>query len=217
MISFVVPACNEEGYIERCLESIEDQEVEKEIIVVDGGSRDNTVEIAERYANKVLKDVDGIGKSRDEGAKIAEGDYIAFIDSDTVVMENYASRMREFLEEEDLVAASSYFEITGVRSKLIQLLGNNYFERMNSALLPGFNTFVDAESYRDSKGFEDIPAEDLQFSRMISRHGETDILDRKLVKNSGRRIKRFGLTGTLLHYSRKEIERRIAVKDTVAD
>ncbi|PSH01227.1 MAG: glycosyl transferase family 2 [Nanohaloarchaea archaeon QH_8_44_6] len=208
MISFVVPALNEEGFIDHCLESIRKQNVEKEIIVTDGGSKDKTLEIADENADYIIEGVRGIGKSRHKGAQQARGNYIAFIDADTVIKRSYSEKMRKFLEEEEFVAASSYFEITGLRSKLIQFLGNNHFEHMDSALLPGFNTFVETETYRKSKGFENISGEDLQFSREIAKHGDTGILNEKLVKNSGRRIKRFGLTGTLLYYSKKEISRR---------
>jgi len=207
VISFVVPTFNEKGYIGDCLESIEAQSQEKEIIIVDGGSTDGTLKVAKR-ADKILKDIDGRGKAREKGAELAEGDYIAFIDADTVLKKGYAEKMKMFLESEDLGAASSRFKMTGYRSKLIQAFGNTVFERRRPVVLPGFNTFVRKSVYEESRGFEDILGEDLQFSDEIARHTDTDILEEKLVINSGRRIKKYGLTGTAVYYGIKDIHRR---------
>ena len=207
-VSFIVPTLNEEEYLEKCLESIKKQEVSKEIIVVDGGSSDETLNIAEKYADKIVYGVNGRGESRDKGAKQAENELLVFVDADTELDENFTSEVMEFMENNELDACATKFKMTGIRSKLIQGLGNTVFPRMKPALLPGFNTVVRKHIYDYSKGFEDIAGEDLQFSKEIAKYGEVGIHPDKLVVNSGRRVKKYGLTGVLLYYTWKDLRRR---------
>ncbi len=86
----VVPVLNAENTIAQCLNSIRSNETKYnyEIIVVDAGSIDHTMEIARYYTDKVLR-----GKpcaiNRNEGIKNARGDIICFTDSDCIVPENW--------------------------------------------------------------------------------------------------------------------------------
>jgi glycosyltransferase involved in cell wall biosynthesis len=89
LVSFIIPALNEGATIERCLKSIRDQDhpADKiEIIVVDNGSRDNTLEIAKRFTQKIFSDPAAtIARLRNIGAGNAKGDLLVFIDSDCVI------------------------------------------------------------------------------------------------------------------------------------
>lgn len=207
-ISFIVPTYNEEKYLQNCLESIESQRCEKEIIIVDGGSDDRTLEIAELYADKVIREVEGRGKGRHQGAKEAENELLVFIDADTTVKEDFSEKIINFMDEKELAACATRFRMTGVRSKVIQIFGNTFFPRMKPPLLPGFNTVVRKSVYKKSNGFQDIVGEDLQFSKEISKYGRIGIHREKLAINSGRRIHRYGLAGTLIYYTWKDLKRR---------
>lgn len=88
-ISFVVIAYNDERYISECLDSIIEQEIEKEIICIDDCSSDNTYKILEEYANNNDEMVvyqnetnRGCVFSRCEGIKLCSGEYLLFVDSD---------------------------------------------------------------------------------------------------------------------------------------
>jgi len=207
--SFVVPTFNEENYLEECLKSIKTQDCEKEVIVVDGSSKDDTIEIAEKYADKIITDIEGRGRSRDRGAEEAKYEIIVFVDADTILEDAFIDRVTSYMNDESLVACGTHFRMTGFRSKIIQVYGNITFPRINPPLLPGFCTVVKTDTYQKSRGFEDIPGEDLQFSKEISEHGKTGVLREKLVVNSGRRIRKYGLTGTLVYYLWKDAKRRI--------
>lgn len=90
LISIIVPIYNVSEYIDRCLESLLKQTYENlEIIVVDDGSTDNSVEICNYYATKYLgrlrvihTDNCGVSVARNTGLKIAKGEYITFVDGD---------------------------------------------------------------------------------------------------------------------------------------
>ena len=84
-ISVVIPAYNAGKYLDICLTSVLNQTRKPdEIIVVDDGSTDNTVSIAEKYGCRILmcETNRGIGFARYFGAKSANGDYVAFLSAD---------------------------------------------------------------------------------------------------------------------------------------
>lgn len=86
-ISVVIPSYNRAGYIEKAIDSILQQKVENlEIILIDDGSTDDTRELVQnKYGNKVqyfYQENQGISGARNSGIKKAQGDYVAFLDSD---------------------------------------------------------------------------------------------------------------------------------------
>jgi glycosyltransferase involved in cell wall biosynthesis len=88
-LSYVIPALDEERYIGRCLEAMEaagDPGAGYEAIVVDNGSRDSTVAVAQAHGAHVLT-VPGasIARLRNRGAEVAGGSILAFIDADCEV------------------------------------------------------------------------------------------------------------------------------------
>lgn len=87
--SIVIPAYNEEDYIEKTLVALKDAmeqiELKGEIIVVDNNSTDHTAEIASRYGvNVVCEKINQISRARNAGARQAQGQYLIFVDADTV-------------------------------------------------------------------------------------------------------------------------------------
>lgn len=89
MVSVIIPAYNVEDYISESLESVVNQTYRNiEIIVIDDGSTDNTLNICNRYAKNdsrihvICTDNHGVSQARNEGLKAAKGEYIAFVDSD---------------------------------------------------------------------------------------------------------------------------------------
>ena len=105
-VSIIIPCYNSKKYIERCLNSIlKDKLKEKEIILINDGSTDNTLEIIEEYSkkNKDIKIINQKNKgqsiSRNNGLKEAKGKYIAFVDSDDWVEKDYFYKLYNFAEK----------------------------------------------------------------------------------------------------------------------
>ena len=85
LVSVIIPAYNSGKYIEKCIESVLSQTYQNiEIIVVNDGSTDDTVEKVSRYKNIILlnKENGGLCSARNHGVKFAKGKYLAFLDSD---------------------------------------------------------------------------------------------------------------------------------------
>ncbi|WP_195972252.1 bifunctional glycosyltransferase/CDP-glycerol:glycerophosphate glycerophosphotransferase [Clostridium thermobutyricum] len=92
-ISIIIPVYNVEDYIEETLISIKNQTMKDyEVILVDDGSTDKSVQIIEKYINENIKLIkqenSGPSCARNKGLGLAKGDYIAFMDSDDTIPED---------------------------------------------------------------------------------------------------------------------------------
>ena len=105
-ISIIIPLYNAEKYIERCLYSlIKQNDSSFEVIIVNDGSKDNGAAVVER----VIKDIPnfhllhqenrGEAGARNTGIKNSSGEYIAFIDADDYVYEDYIEKLKSFINK----------------------------------------------------------------------------------------------------------------------
>lgn len=108
MISIVVPVYNSEKYIGKCIESILNQTYKKwELILVDDGSKDNSLSICNYYAGlddriKVIHiDNNGSAHARNIGLSYVCGEYVAFIDSDDYIDSKYLEILLETLKKQN--------------------------------------------------------------------------------------------------------------------
>jgi glycosyltransferase involved in cell wall biosynthesis len=87
LVSIIIPTLNSEKTLEPCLESIANQSYHNyEIIIVDGGSEDKTLEIAEKFkANVINVDVKNMSKQTNIGISNSNGDYVYRVDSDVIL------------------------------------------------------------------------------------------------------------------------------------
>ncbi|MBD3262753.1 glycosyltransferase [Candidatus Woesearchaeota archaeon] len=107
-VSVVVCAKNEEKYLEPCLKALKAQTIKPEIIVVNGHSTDKTIEIAKKYADKIVKDnKKGIGEARDIGAEISSGEIIAYCDADAVPPKEWVKKILNLIKDVDCVSGSA--------------------------------------------------------------------------------------------------------------
>src|SRR5512136_2312007 len=99
MISVVIPTFNEEENIAQCLVSLTHQTVPRsdyEIIVVDGGSKDATCEIAGKYADRVFTQTSKkVGGARNDGVMASKGEIIATTDADCILPRDWISRIEK--------------------------------------------------------------------------------------------------------------------------
>jgi glycosyltransferase involved in cell wall biosynthesis len=110
-ISAIIPAYNREAYLAEAIESaLRQTRLPDEIVVIDDGSTDRTAEIARSFGGKVRcvsQQNQGIGGARNAGLDAARGDWIAFLDSDDLWLEQKLELQTAFLKanpEMDLVA-----------------------------------------------------------------------------------------------------------------
>jgi glycosyltransferase involved in cell wall biosynthesis len=109
MISFVIPAYNEEVLIARCVQSIvsEANGLRHQIIVVDNASTDKTCESAAQAGAKVIYEKrKGVTRARQTGFEASYYDTIVFVDADTELPEGWVQRALEAVASPQVVAAS---------------------------------------------------------------------------------------------------------------
>ena len=100
-ISVIIPVYNSDIFLEKCLNSIINQTLKEiEIIIVNDGSKDDSLKIINNYINKDQRIIlinklknEGVSSARNSALKIVKGEYIAFIDSDDYIEKEYLERM----------------------------------------------------------------------------------------------------------------------------
>lgn len=101
-VSVIVPVYNDEEYIQTSISSIINQEFSEtyEIIVVDDGSTDNSLDIAQELLSKadipyklVHQRNSGVSVARNHGIEVSRGDYLVFVDSDDYILTNHLSEL----------------------------------------------------------------------------------------------------------------------------
>lgn len=117
-VSILVPICNVEKFLDKCLKSIVEQSLKNiEIICINDGSTDNSLKIIEFYAQKdnrikiINKANSGYGDSMNKGLAFAKGDYIGIVESDDFVDSNMFEVLYQYAQEykADVVKSSFNF------------------------------------------------------------------------------------------------------------
>ena len=115
-VSVVVPCCNVEKFLHQCLDSIVSQTLKEiEIICVNDGSKDGTLNIIKEYAAKdtrvhiIDKPNSGYGDSMNKGFAIARGEYIGIVESDDYIENDMFERLYATAKEHDAEIVKSSF------------------------------------------------------------------------------------------------------------
>ena len=210
MISIIIPTLNEESVIEKTITALKAKlTIPHEIIVSDGKSTDKTVEMARKYADKVVvhngKSRQNIAMGRNAGAKEASGEFLVFLDADCSIFEPdsfFTYALTKFTENPSLVALTTRVKVLKEQETLADKLifgivgwdltiKNNIFH-IGEAM--GEFQMIRKDSFRTLHGFiEDlVTREDADMFLRLSKIGKT-ILDRKLiVYHTGRRAHKIG-------------------------
>ncbi len=105
-VSIIIPAYNAEKTLARCLDSVLNQTYQNiEVIVINDGSKDNTLQICTSYADKddrikvIDKPNSGVSNSRNKGIEASTGDYVTFIDSDDTIETDCIKTLIDNIEE----------------------------------------------------------------------------------------------------------------------
>ena len=168
-ISVIIPVYGVEKYIRKCLESVVNQTYKNlEIIVVNDGTKDNSMEIVKEYLEDkriviINKENGGISSARNAGLKIATGDYISFVDSDDWLELDLYKKLMIDLNDEDIII----FNYKVIDNKNLKVLKEKKFFNYNRSLKTkrnmGGEYLFDIEPYVWNKLFKRKFIEDYKY------------------------------------------------------
>ncbi|MFZ4632193.1 MAG: glycosyltransferase [Patescibacteria group bacterium] len=211
MLSIIIPTLNEENYLPRLIRSIKRQGFsDYEIIVSDGGSKDNTEKIARENNCRFVSDTEHHHPSwqRNNGAAIAVGDILLFLDADTVLQDGFLERVIPEFIKRNLVGAGFYFEFNpnSPSYRIFSYLSNFFcfFRQFFSPASVGAGLLAKRETHNLIKGFdpEVLLAEDYDYCERLSRHGKFRIITSCNLLYSSRRIQKEGWFKTGLAWTK---------------
>ncbi len=119
LLSIIIPAFNEASLITRCLDSISESltanqqsAFSAEVIVVDNNSTDNTAGLARQSGAKVVfEPVNQIGRARNAGASAAQGDWLLFVDADSLLNPGMIAAILTMIESNEYVGCGSVMQM----------------------------------------------------------------------------------------------------------
>lgn len=203
-VSIVIPTLQEGKYIGSLLAKIISVDQSLEIIVVDGGSTDGTIEVAKKFTDKVyLLNKRGIGRARNYGAFNASGDIIIFMDADVEPQKDFIEKVLSAFKDERVVGATCNIMPKGSSPLLVA------FFRFYNLLIWLFSYFkphsrgeflaVRRKAFLMVGGFnERLPClEDHDLAFRLSKIGKVIFLRNLTVYESMRRFKRMGFLKVL--------------------
>jgi glycosyltransferase involved in cell wall biosynthesis len=200
-LSVIIPTYNEEKGIEQTLRSISNQTLLRsnyEIIVVDGYSKDKTLEIASKYADKViLQKGKGVGGARNDGAEIASGRIIVNTDADVLVPQDWLETIKSLFKRgvvgvcgpDSLIEESMKYRIL----YFIINLSNSLAYSIGFIWTRGTNTAVLREAFIKTGGYSDYPlCDDGELGLRLKKVGKVIYSNKIKVKMSARRFEKHG-------------------------
>ncbi len=197
MISVIVPTCNEGDFLPDCLESIMKEQVDLQIIVVDGASKDHTLEVARRYTDQIIVlDEANLVAQLNTGAEKADGGILLFLHADSRLTKGCLDRIREIPPH--VIGGAFTMQLDGNRFYYRLLsLGGNLYCRLTGTYFGDRGIFVRSSVFRELGGFVSMPImADVDFSRRMQRLGKCAFLKGPLISSS-RKFDREGLLRTL--------------------
>ncbi|MCP2729565.1 TIGR04283 family arsenosugar biosynthesis glycosyltransferase [Limnofasciculus baicalensis] len=197
-ISIIIPVLNEAIAISTVIKRLGDAS-DVEIIVVDGGSQDETVNIAKSFSVKVISTTPGRASQMNGGAAIATGDILLFLHGDTILPNHFDTLIRETLQDTRIIAGAFELRIDSQR-RGVRLIERMVKMRSHFLSMPYGDQaiFLKTSIFQDIGGFPNLPImEDFELIRCLRKEGKIAIIP-ALVITSGRRWEKLGVVKTTL-------------------
>lgn len=194
-ISIIIPTLNESLLLQRLLcdlNKIIDSQVE--IIVVDGGSNDNTLEIASKYAHQVFVTEQGRATQMNYGAAFAKGEVLFFLHADSMLTTNAFQKLKEIVKESAYVGGAFRLQIDS-NKLLLSIISQvvNLRSRFFHLVYGDQGIFVRKKNFLEIGKFLITPLmEDVEFYGRLRASGKTVILNEKIL-TSARRWEKEGI------------------------
>jgi rSAM/selenodomain-associated transferase 2 len=204
-VSIIVPTLNEEAHILAAIAALQQLPGDKEILVVDGGSTDATVQLARSQGVTVLEGPKGRGPQMHAGALAAAGTVLWFVHADAIPLPSALREIESALEDESVVAGNFGLLFDGSSRAARRLTAIYPLLRLLGLCYGDSGIFVRKRVYKQIGGFRALALfEDLDLLRRLRRAGQFAHLPCSIVTSSRRFEQRnFGLVW--LHWTSLQV------------
>ena len=187
--SIIIPTLNEARYLSETLAQIQ-QLSSHEIIISDGGSNDNTLKIASKFTQNLIKGSAGRALQMNAGAQVATGDLLLFLHADSYIERASYQKMLAAMKKTEVLGGAFSLLIDSDRWAL-QII--NQFANLRSRYLGrayGDQAFfVKKHVFQEMKGFTEFPiCEDLDFYKRLKFLGPVVLLKEEVLTSPRRWI-----------------------------
>ena len=209
ILSIIIPTFNEEEYLPKLLESIKNQNFsDYEVIVADANSTDKTREIAKEYGC-IIVDGGMPAVGRNNGAKIAKGKYLLFLDSDLELTDEYLRKvLYEFRMERLGIGITQMLPLSEKsQDKIVHNIANLFMISVEHIKPHGagcYGIIVEKELHDKCGGFnEDLTfGEDSEYIKRLGRVKKFKVLRNAKIGVSTRRLEEEGLDTLIKQYGK---------------
>lgn len=224
ILSIIIPTYNEEEYLPVLLESIKQQDFsDYEIIVADADSKDNTIKIAEEYGCIVVEGgMPAVG--RNNGAKVAKGDYLLFLDSDLKLTEDYLAKVIYEFKMERLGIAITQMKPLSKKTedKVLHDLANLFMISVEKIKPHGagcYGIIAKRELHECCGGFnEELTfGEDTEYIERLAKKERFKVLRNAKIGVSTRRLEEEGLATLAKQYGKSTVNDFLGIKTEASD
>lgn len=199
-ISIIIPTLNESKNIKATLASTSNSR-NVEVIVVDGGSQDNTVGIAQSCGVKVIPGYQNRACQMNAGAMNATGEILLFLHADTLLPANFDRMIRSTLQQPNTVAGAFSLRINAPQIGL-RLVEWGVKWRSKYLQMPYGDQaiFITKDKFNDLGGFPELPImEDFELIRHLKRLGKITLIGVPVTTSPRRWLKKGILQTTLIN------------------
>ncbi|MGJ3248194.1 MAG: TIGR04283 family arsenosugar biosynthesis glycosyltransferase [Elainellaceae cyanobacterium] len=195
-VSVIMPVLNEEHTIGHSVAGAL-AEPNVEVIVVDGGSRDRTIEVAQDAGATVMSAPAGRALQMNVGAQAAQGDILLFLHADTRLPDGFAAEIRQTLAKTGVIAGAFQLRIDGTAPGLNLIeWGVKWRSRIFQLPYGDQAIFLESSTFQQVGGFPDLPImEDFELIRRLHSLGTIAIAPSAVI-TSGRRWDKLGVLKT---------------------
>ncbi len=202
--SFIIPAYNEENFLGVCIKSIKAQTYKDyEIIVSYSPSKDKTLQIAKKHGVKIVTIPKSFpGRAKNAGARAATGDYLVFVDADTIVPKDFLRSTIKHIRRGFIAVAYPLKWIDGGRMlNIFNDVIKNPLSKYRKLLF--FCCVIKKSVFKKTGGFDEgmNANEDWDISRRLRKVGKIAFDEDATIKVSARRFRELGKFGALAVYS----------------
>lgn len=231
-VSIIVATLNNERTIGECLKSLFEQDYpadKLEVIIVDGGSKDSTLEVAEKYPAKIIIKPFNVPEAYNYVIKSLDSDVIGLVDADAKVEKSWLRKLLRHLENPKVAGASGTIETWNYEAILPRCIGYDLKYRYSrikghANRIATMNLLLKRKIIEEAGGFnEKLPTQyDTEFGVRVAGLGYTFVLDpqvkcyhfnRPTWKDYFKQQLRYGKNTLRLYIKRPELVKGDAITD----